>query len=168
MQINPTVSDVINRQVNHELDAAYTYLGMAAYFDSIDLPGFAAWFRDHATEETGHAMKLYAFLVSCDVPVKLGAMDAPACSYNSPASAIAAALEHEKMVTAQIRTVFETAHEAKDYTTQPLLHWFLAEQVEEEDLFRQILSEVEAAGDDRFNLVLLDKAMTSRGTADPA
>lgn len=168
MQIHKDVSDLINQQINHELGAAYTYLGMSAYFDSQDLPGFAEWFRGHSQEEIDHAMRLYDFLVSCDVPVTLKGMEAPTCTYNSPAAAIAAGLEHEKMVTQQIKTMFEVAHEAKDYTTQPMLHWFLAEQVEEEDLFRQTLSEVEAAGDDRFNLVLLDKEMARKAASPDA
>lgn len=166
MQIHESVSELINQQINHELGASYTYLGMSAYFDGEDLPGFASWFRGHAQEEIDHAMRLYDFLVSCDVPVKLAPMEAPASTFNSPTSALAAALKHEQMVTAQIKTMFEVAHECKDYTTQPMLHWFLAEQVEEEDLFRQVLSEVEAAGDNRFNMVLLDKEMAGRSADD--
>lgn len=39
MRIHKDVSDLINLQINHELGAAYTYLGMAAYFETEDLPG---------------------------------------------------------------------------------------------------------------------------------
>lgn len=166
MRIHKDVSDLINQQINHELGAAYTYLGMAAYFDAEDLPGFASWFRGHSQEETAHAMRLYDFLVSCDVHVTLGAMAAPSTKFNSPASAITAALKHEEMVSQQIANLFEVAHECKDYTTQTMLHWFLTEQVEEEELFRQILTEVEAAGEDRFNLILLDKEMAKVGEGD--
>lgn len=139
---------------------------MAAYFDAEDLPGFASWFRGHSQEEVAHAMRLYDFLVSCDVHVTLGAMDAPTSSFNSPASAIAAGLKHEETVSQQISTLFEIAHECKDYTTQTMLHWFLTEQVEEEELFRQVLTEVKAAGEDRFNLILLDKELAGRGVED--
>lgn len=107
-------------------------------------------------------MPLYDFLVSCDVHVTLGAMEPPSSSFNSPASAI----KHEEMVSKQIADLFEIAHECKDYTTQTMLHWFLSEQVEEEELFRQVLAEVEVAGEERFNLILLDKEMAKVHAGD--
>ncbi|PID61344.1 MAG: ferritin [Gammaproteobacteria bacterium] len=166
MRIHESVTDIIKAQVNHELHAAYSYLGMAAYFDSQDLAGFALWFRGHAREEISHAMRLYDFLVSCDVPVELQAMSAPATVFDSPRSAIEAGLEQEQQVTEQIKNMFEVAHEAKEYTTQPMLHWFLAEQVEEEDLFRKVLNDVEAAGSSDFHMLQLDKQMAQLAAAD--
>lgn len=165
MRIHMDVTDLIKDQVNHELGAAYTYLGMSAYFDSQDMPGFAAWFRGHAQEEIGHAMRLYDFLVSCDVPVELAAMAAPATRYDSPRAAIEAGLRHEEMVTDQIKRMFEVAHEAKEYTTQPMLHWFLAEQVEEEDLFRKTLHEVKVAAESPFHLLQLDRQMAAAASS---
>lgn len=162
MRIHTDVTDLIKQQVNHEIGAAYIYLGMAAYFDAEDLPGFAKWFRGHSQEEMDHAMRLYDFLVACDVPVKLGALEAPKTSYDSPRAAIEAALEHEELVTDQIKTMFEAAHEAKEYTTQPMLHWFLAEQVEEEDLFRNTLIDVVAAEATPFHMRQLDKQMATQ------
>lgn len=168
MRLHSTVTDLVSEQIDHELGAAYTYLGMAAYFDSQDLPGFAAWFRGHAQEEIGHAMRLYDFLVSCGVSVRLGAMAAPATSYQSPRAALEAGLAHEEMVTGQIKRMFEVAHEAKEYTAQPLLHWFLAEQVEEEDLFRKTLHDVTLAGDTPFHMLQLDRQLAAAATARKA
>lgn len=159
MRIHDKVTDLIKQQVNNELGAAYIYLGMSAYFDSLDLAGFGKWFRAHAQEEIDHTMRLYEFLVACDVPVELGPMAAPETRYASPRAAVEAALAHEKLVTDQIKTMFEVAHEAKEYTTQPMLHWFLAEQVEEEDLFRNTLSDVIAAEESPFHLRQLDRQM---------
>lgn len=167
MRIHENVTNLIKDQVNHELGAAYTYMGMSAYFDSKDLPGFARWFRGHAQEEISHAMRLYDFLVSCDVPVELSAMAAPATKYESPRAALEAGLRHEEMVTDQIKKMFEVAHESKEYTTQPMLHWFLAEQVQEEDLFRQTLHEVTVAGDSPFDMLQLDKEMGAAADAEP-
>lgn len=165
MRIHSNVTDIIRAQVNNELGAAYTYLGMAAYFDSQDLAGFAKWFRGHAQEEIGHAMRLYDFLVSCDVAVELQTMNAPATQYDSPRAALEAGLRHEETVTEQIKAMFEVAHEAKDYTTQPMLHWFLAEQVEEEDLFRKVLADVISTEESPFHLRQLDRQMGTMAAA---
>lgn len=71
----------------------------------------------------------------------------------------------ETAVTSQINALFELAHESKEYGTQPLMHWFLEEQVQEEDLFRRILDQVRAAEDSRWHLLVLDQELSKRGGA---
>lgn len=159
MRIHKDVTDLIGQQVGNELGAAYAYLGMAAYFDAQDLPGFGKWFRNHAQEEISHAMRLYDFLVASNVPIELAAMAAPKTDYESPRAALEAGLRNEELVTDQIKHMFEVAHEAKEFTTQPMLHWFLAEQVDEEDLFRNTLNDVIAAEESAFHLRQLDRQM---------
>ncbi|KAL4593012.1 ferritin, middle subunit-like [Arapaima gigas] len=53
----------INRMVNMELFAHYTYLSMAHYFDRDDvaLPGFSHFFKECSEEEHEHAQKLLSF-----------------------------------------------------------------------------------------------------------
>jgi len=53
----------INRQINMELYASYTYQSMAFYFDRDDvaLPGFAKFFRKSSEEEREHAEKFMAY-----------------------------------------------------------------------------------------------------------
>uniref|UniRef100_A0A8C6SY18 Ferritin n=1 Tax=Neogobius melanostomus TaxID=47308 RepID=A0A8C6SY18_9GOBI len=53
----------INRMVNMELFASYTYTSMAFYFDRDDvaLPGFAHFFKESSHEEREHADKLLSF-----------------------------------------------------------------------------------------------------------
>lgn len=161
MRISKPVVDVIVDQLHHELDASYRYLGMAAYFDGQDLPGFASWFRAHSQEETDHAMRLYGFLASCGAQIRLKALDAPTVEFESPEAVIAAALEHEQKVTDQIKNIFRVATEAQEYTVHPMLHWFLNEQVEEEDLFSNVLNRVQAAAS-RFDLLTLDQELGQR------
>jgi len=167
MRLSKTVADLMNEQVNHELNAAYIYLGMASYFDGEGLSGFANWFRGHALEEKDHAMKLYDFLVANNVKVVLTALEAPSVDYDSPEDAITKALRHEESVTDLIKKLFGAAMEAGEYTAQPLLHWFLAEQVEEEDVFSTRLEEVQAVVD-RFQLLMLDRQLGEEAAATAA
>jgi len=53
----------INRQINMELYASYTYQSMAFWFDRDDvaLPGFAKFFRKSSEEEREHAEKLMSY-----------------------------------------------------------------------------------------------------------
>merc|ERR1712244_26639 len=53
----------INRQINMELYASYTYQSMAFWFDRDDvaLPGFANFFKKCSVEEREHAEKLMTY-----------------------------------------------------------------------------------------------------------
>merc|ERR1739838_647879 len=53
----------INRQINMELYASYTYQSMAMYFDRDDiaLPGFSKYFQKSSDEEREHAEKLMKY-----------------------------------------------------------------------------------------------------------
>uniref|UniRef100_A0A8C7IPX8 Ferritin n=1 Tax=Oncorhynchus kisutch TaxID=8019 RepID=A0A8C7IPX8_ONCKI len=53
----------INRMINLEMFASYTYTSMAFYFsrDDVALPGFAHFFKENSDEEREHAEKLLSF-----------------------------------------------------------------------------------------------------------
>jgi len=61
----------LNSQVNFEFFSAYLYLSMAAYAESIDLSGFANFFRIQVQEEQFHAMKFYDYIFQKDGIVEL-------------------------------------------------------------------------------------------------
>ena len=164
MNLNPKVANALNEQINAELQASYVYLSMAAYFDSAELPGFASWFRTHSQEELEHAMRIYDFIVKRDGRVVLDGIPKPSSGFASAEAAIDAALSMEKTVTEKIHHLFDLAHEEKEFGTQNMLHWFLEEQIEEEDLFRRILDQVKAAGDSRWHLLVLDGQLGARKT----
>jgi len=166
MKLNNNLAKALNDQVNAELAAAHNYLAMAAYFDSADLPGFATWFRAQSQEETQHAMKFYDFISKRDADVTLAAIAQPTQTFDSPTQAIEAALNMEQAVSAQIHALFGMASDHKDYAAQSLLNWFLDEQVEEEDSFRNLLIQTRAAQNDPWNLQVLDKELAARPT-DP-
>lgn len=162
MKFNEKVESALNEQINNELLASYTYLSMAAYFDSADLPGFANWFKTHSVEETAHAMRIYDFINRRGGTVSLKGISLQGTTYSSAQEVLETALRMETEVTAQIHTLFETANAEKDYGTQNMLQWFLEEQVEEEDLFRNVLAQVIAAESNRWNLLMLDKDLGAR------
>ncbi|MEQ9693130.1 ferritin [Shimia sp. SDUM112013] len=164
MKMNAKVAEALNTQINAELQASYTYLSMAAYFDSIDLPGFAAWFRSQSLEETEHAMRIYDFMVKRGGRVTLEGNAKPQEEYGSPEETIATALAMEEGVSAQINALFALAKEHDDYSAQHMLNWFLDEQIEEEDVFATVLDKARAADGNRWFLLELDKEL---GAARP-
>lgn len=53
------------KQIQMEVDASFTYLNLAAHFsrDTVNMPGFAKLFFEHATEERSHALGLLNYLL---------------------------------------------------------------------------------------------------------
>ena len=72
----------LNEQVNFEFYSSYTYLAMAGYCESIDLSGFANFFRVQAQEELAHAMKLYDYIFQKNGVVELKQIPMPTAKYD--------------------------------------------------------------------------------------
>lgn len=165
MTLESSLATALVAQVNAELAAAHSYLAMAFYFDAQDLTGFAAFFRAQSAEEGQHAARLSDFLLRRDADVTLTAIAAPETTFTSPSAAIRAALTMERTVTQNIHALYGLAKDKNDYAAQTQLMWFIDEQVEEEDSFRSLLIQTEAAEIDRWNLITLDKELATQAAA---
>jgi ferritin len=163
--MNDRVRSLINDQIAHEFHAAYTYLAIAAHFEDQNYEGFAKWMRVQAREETEHAMRLFDFLVERGERVELKQIDQPAQDYGTPLEAFRTALNHERKVTGQIDAMYEAAVEAKDYSTQVMLQWFIQEQVEEENITGTAVQQLEMAGENRAALLMLDGTFGARAAS---
>jgi ferritin len=163
--MDETVRKLVNDQIANEFHAAYTYLAIAAHFEAQNYEGFARWMRMQAKEETGHAMRLFDYLVERGAAIELNQIDQPKKDYGTPREGFRTALEHERKVTGQINRMYEAAVEAGDYPTQIMLQWFIQEQVEEENSTGTAVEQLEMAGDNKAALLMLDSRFGAR-TAD--
>ncbi|NTW57439.1 MAG: ferritin [Chlorobiaceae bacterium] len=152
-----------NEQINQEFSSSYLYLSMAAYAESMNLPGFAHWLRLQTAEEKGHAMKLYKYVVERGGRVELQAIGQPPVDFKSPIALFEEVLKHERKISALINKLYETALEEKDYASQVLLHWFIEEQVEEEAAANEILETLKMAGEKGQALIMMDRQLARRG-----
>jgi ferritin len=156
------VQDAMNDQIQRELESAYIYLSMAAYFDSSNLPGFAHWMRVQFQEEQAHAFKFYDFVNDRGGQVILQAIGQPPVEFQSPLDAFEKTLAHEQKVTGHINDLYALAVEEKDYASQILLQWFVEEQVEEEKNAGDIVDMLDRIGDSYHALVMLDRELSQR------
>ena len=156
------VQDEMNLQIKYELESAYIYLSMAAYFDSITLPGMAHWMKLQANEEEVHAMKFYNFINDRGGRVELQAIGQPPVEFQSPLDVFERALAHEQKITGNINDLYALAFEEKDYPSQLLLQWFIDEQVEEERNAGDIVEILKRIGDEGHTLLMLDKELGQR------
>ena len=161
------IQEALNEQLNAELYSSYLYLSMSAYFETVDLPGFASWMRVQAMEELTHAMKFYKFINERGGRVLLKEIKAPPVEWDSPIAAFRQAYEHEQYVTSLINKLVDLAMEEKDHATYNFLQWFVNEQVEEEDSANSVVQKLKLVGERGGGLFMLDKELGQRVFTPP-
>ena len=92
------MEEALNAQLIAELYSSYLYLSMSAYFNSMNLPGFANWMNVQAQEETSHAMKFFHYIQERGGRVLLGTIEGPPTDWNSPQAVFEHVLKHEQKV----------------------------------------------------------------------
>jgi ferritin len=160
--ISTKMQDAINEQINAELFSAYLYLSMSAYFQEINLAGFARWMEFQAAEEFFHAKKFYNYLVERGGRVLLKAIAQPETEWNSPQEVFEATLQHEQKVTGLIIDLMDLAIAEKDHATNIMLQWFVSEQVEEEATASEILEKLKLVGTTGNGIFMMDRELGQR------
>jgi ferritin len=161
------IQDALNRQMNRELFSAYLYLSMAAYFESLSLPGFANWMKIQIQEETFHGMKFFGYINERDGRALMQDIEAPETQWESPRAAFEHVLNHEQIVSSLINDLVDLSIEKKDHATNSFLQWFVNEQIEEESSANDVLQKIKLAGDGA-GLFMLDQQLGQRIFTPPA
>ena len=156
------MQDALNKQVNAELYSAYLYLAIVAYFEDVNLRGFAHWMRMQFDEEMMHAMKIFDFVLERDAQMTLEQIDKPEMDIDSPVEAFELTLEHERLVTSLINDLVALAGEERDFASHNFLQWFVSEQVEEEARANEVLQQLKLLGDNSAGLFMMDRDMATR------
>ena len=166
--ITPKIEKAFNEQLNAELYSAYLYYSMAAYFESINLAGFANWMMTQFQEEQFHASKFYRYINERGGRVLLTAIESPPTEWDSPLAAFEATLAHEQKVTGLINGLADMAMEQKDHASMSFLQWFVDEQVEEESSVNTVLGQLKIIKGSPQALLMLDKELSQRIFTPPS
>ena len=166
--IKEKIREALNQQLNAELYSSYLYLSMAAYFESINLKGFANWMRVQTQEELVHAMKFYDFIIERGGKVVLSSIEGPPTEWASPLAVFEHAYKHEQTVTGLINNLVDLATAEQDHATNNFLQWFVAEQVEEEASADEVVQKIKLMGDASGGLFMLDRELAQRVFTPPA
>jgi ferritin len=143
--IKPAVLAESQRQLNHELSAAHAYTALALWCEDQNFKGFARYFNKQSGEEREHARKFMDHLLDRAVLPELAQLPAPKGKFKSLMDVAKQAQAMEQANTTGINSAYEVACKEKDYPAQVLLHWFITEQVEEEDWADEMVDRVERA-----------------------
>jgi ferritin len=146
LPINPAVLAELQRQLNHELAAAHAYTALAVWCVDQNLKGFAQYFYKQSVEERAHAQRFIDHLLDRGQLPELRDLPAPRGRFDALLDVARQAQQMERDNTAGVNAVYEVALREKDYPAQVMLHWFINEQVEEEDWTDEMVERVESAG----------------------
>ncbi|XP_014240938.1 soma ferritin [Cimex lectularius] len=156
--------EAINKQINMELYASYTYLSMAYHFDRDDiaLEGFSHYFKKASCDEREHAMKLMSYLNKRGGRILLQDVVKPTKDdWGTAEEAVAAALQLEKDVNMSLLTLHGIAGSHNDANLCDFIeNEYLQEQVDSIKELGDLLTNVRRVGEG-LGILVLDKELKS-------
>lgn len=163
--LSKKIENALNRQVEMEGYASSYYLSAASWCDAKGLQGCAKFLYRHADEERMHMLKLFYYINDTGGHAVTPALKQPPLKFKSLYELFEAVFNHEIEVTASINKIVDLCLHEKDYSTNNFLQWYVAEQHEEEKLFRSILEKIRLLGpDDARGMYWIDREL---GTLQP-
>lgn len=155
----------LNEQINLEFFSSNMYLQMSSWCEYKGLEGCASFLKLHAQEEMGHMQRLFTYVNETGAMAKLGQIESPPTEFESIVDVFKQTYEHECLVTRKINELADASLGEKDYSTFNFLQWYVAEQHEEEKLFKSILDRIEIIGEDGQGLYLIDQEISRMAAA---
>ena len=156
---------LLNVQLNKELYSASLYFNMSSWCDKQGLKGCSKFLYGHYKEEIEHFEKFRDFINKVGGQAVISDIQAPQSDFKSAEDLFETILKHEQYVTSCINELVGNAMDKKDYITLRFLDWFIQEQLEEEELFNDILDKIKILGDlNGRNLYTFDKAIGNLDT----
>ncbi|MBX3043329.1 MAG: ferritin [Candidatus Kapabacteria bacterium] len=162
------ILDALNKQIQREMYSSNLYLAMSAYYASQNLSGFAKWMELQAKEEMMHAMKFFQYILQRGGKPVIMEIAAPKLDWESPLNAFEDAYHHETLVTGWINDLVELAKAERDFATDNLLQWFIAEQVEEEATAIEIVEKLKMIGNNPHGIFMMDTNLGGRAATPQA
>ena len=161
MLMSKEMNDRLNEQIGNEFGASLQYVAIAAHFDREGLPALARHFYRQANEEREHAMRFVKYVVDADGSLKIPAVPACQCDFDSAEQAVRLSLDWEMTVTKQINDLVDLSIREKDHMSKNFLDWFVKEQLEEVSSMDTLLRMVRRAGEK--GLLFVENYLMQRG-----
>ena len=156
--------DRLNEQINLEIYSSHLYLQMSSWCAYKSLDGCATFLSQHADEEMTHMRRLLNYLQETGAFAVIDGMQAPPKDFNSLTEMFEKIYEHEKLVTSKINDLVHLANTEPDYATLQFLQWYVAEQHQEEFLFKSILDKIILIGREGQGIFFIDREIANMAT----
>ena len=157
--LSKAMIDSLNNQIQLESYSSNLYLQMSAWAEVRGLEGCGAFLRRQAQDELAHMHRLFKYVYETGALPVIGALKAPPTEFSSVGDLFQRVLDHEKFITGQINGLMNLAWDERDHSTMNFLQWYVAEQHEEEHVFKLILDRIEIIGEKGSGLYFIDQAV---------
>ena len=158
---------LLNEHLNLEHYSANLYFNMAGWCDKQGLKGCSKFLYNHSSEEHTHLEKFREYINKAGGQAIMGEMKAPEYNFNSVEELFENIVKHEEYITSCINKLVGIAMDNKDYVTLKFLEWFVEEQLEEEELFNDIIKKIKILGNlEGRNLYTFDKFVGNLDTEE--
>ena len=111
-------------------------------------------------------LKLFRYINDRGGHAIVPGLQSPPKDYVSIREIFDTVLSHEVKVSNEINALVALCIEEKDYTTHNFLQWYVAEQIEEETLARNVLDKLNLIGDDKGGMYLFDRDLENMQSGD--
>lgn len=162
--LSQAMTNRLNEQINLEMYSSHLYLQMSSWCAYKALDGCATFLSQHADEEMMHMRRLINYLQETGALAILGGMEAPPQEFNSLQDMFEKIYVHEQFITGKINELVHLATTESDYSTVQFLQWYVAEQHQEEFLFKGILDKIQLIGTEGQGLFFIDREIATLGT----
>ncbi len=153
----------LNEQITLEFYSSNLYLQMSSWCEFNALDGCAKFLKSHAAEEMEHMQRLFTYVNETGGLAIVGQIDAPPVEFKSISEIFQETYEHEVYITSKINKLAKIAQQEDDFSTFNFLQWYVAEQHEEEKLFKSIIDKIEMIGPS--GLFFIDKEVENMVSA---
>lgn len=119
--------------------------------------GAAAFLKTHSQEEMKHMQHLFDYLSDTGALALIGPIKEPPVEFDSLEDVFKQTYAHEQEITEKINNLANIALKTKDFPAFNFLQWYVAEQHEEEKLFKSVVDKFTLVGDSGSSLFLVDK-----------
>lgn len=151
------IEKILNKQILIEAESSQIYLAMAIWCETNGYEGMAEFMYNHSDEERMHMMKFVKYVNERGGIAVVPALKAPSASFKSPGEMFDIVLKHEIFVSKAINNIVDITFQEKDFATNNFLQWYVAEQIEEEALFRAVIDKIKLIDDKKNGFYMFDK-----------
>lgn len=161
MTLNPTVLEVLNKQIEYESYASSYYLALAYWCDSQALVGCKNFFLRQSEEERMHMLKIYEYIAECNSMPITPEISRPPADHQNIRDVFDNVLKQEKSVTDAIYKIVDECYRVSDYSTLKFMEWYIEEQREEETTIISIIDRIKLIGEGGQSLYYIDREVDS-------
>lgn len=155
------VIDILNMRIKQEEQSSRLYHSMSMWLNDNGFLGASKRWQSDADGEMEHAGWAKEYLLDMGIQPTIPALEQPQQTFEGLPDIIRKSYEHEVVVTNQCNELANQALKSGDNLLYQLANKYLQEQQEELGKLQNLLDKLEAFGEDKLALRLLDNELTS-------